>query len=144
MWEGTFRGATLTQAEIHDSSWAESGPLQRKIVENIFRTQLGLQRNGDGPHGEDAFARVVKTAPELYGSGPNPEAGLARGALCPAVVEEMSVPPPGGEIIQPRDHAPLLARYYDFASEIMVRPRAAIVHMAPEKAGRKTSPGGKA
>ena len=99
MWEGSFKEHLLPTGEVHDSSWEQSGPLQRKVVEKIFWVHWNLWQKTNRPQGEDAFMRVVKTAPQAYGGGPHLEVGLSRGSLCPAVVEDMSVPPPGVPII---------------------------------------------
>ena len=42
MWEGSFKDTDLQCSERWDSSWEKSGPLQRRVVENIFKVQLKL------------------------------------------------------------------------------------------------------
>ena len=93
-------------------------------MQRIFATQVKFLQSAQLPMGEDAFWRVVKAPPSSYiGEAATTGGPLPRGALCPAVVNEMSVPPAGGRAIDPCERSPVLEQYDGNAERIMVRPQ---------------------
>ena len=45
---------------------------------------------------------------------------LPRGAVCPAVVDELDVPTAGGRLIDPKHHSAMLQFYYDNTEETVI------------------------
>ena len=132
MWSGSLHGACLVPGERWDTSWDESTPLQRRIVRGIMKSIRENLLKGDvgecASRDEDAFRRIVKTSASSYG-GIEAEAGtdcFPRGAVCPLVPSELSVPPAGVQPVDPTLYSSSFRHYYKFAEEMMLRPAAAV------------------
>ena len=121
-WDGDFHG-DFSLKEYWDNSWRLAGPQSRLIVENIHLQFRAFQQPEGTPQGEDAFRRVMLGIPG-YGcslSTTDSQAGeLPRGAMCPAVVDEMAIPPPG-KALDPTTTSPTLQYYYKNALRMMLR-----------------------
>ena len=134
MWRGTLHGMDVEPVDDHGASWRTATPLQRRIVSGMFGRHLQSFRSGRRLQSEgeraSALSHVCK-GPLVHYAGsilPEPAADntLPKGALCPLVVGELSIPPVGVSIIDPRDCSPTLARYYEDALEKMVLDRSSV------------------
>lgn len=103
--------------------------MQRGIVSGIMRSYIDTDLGDEAARGEDAFRRSTKTSSDPY-TGPGGEAKggscLARGSVCPLVLDELSVPPPGVTPIDPTLHSEAAKHYYHLAEQTMLRNPASI------------------
>jgi len=125
MWEGGVSCQPLRHAS-EGASWKDAGPLQRRVVKHFFDIHLSDVRAGrrlcEGKR-EQAFFHVTKSENHIYNGGPDEHNldTLPKGAICPLVVNELSIPPPGVAPVDPTLHSATLSHYYTQALDTMVR-----------------------
>ena len=129
LWRGSLTDVDLLPRERRDSSWESATPMQRRIVGGIMRSYIDNDLGDEAARGEDAFRRATKTFSDPY-TGPGGEAEgsscLARGSVCPLVLDELSMPPPGVTPIDPTLHSEAVKHYYHLAEQMMLRNPASI------------------
>ena len=66
------------------------------------------------------FRSVIKSSSGVYSLEADAKGSLPRGAMCPAVIEEISLPPAGSVVLDPVEVAPELHRFCNNATECML------------------------
>ena len=133
MWQWTLHGVDVDQVDDHGPSCRTATPLRKRVVSCMFGRHPKSFRFGRLLHSEgeraSALSHVCKD-PSVHSAGsilPEPAADntLRKGALCPLVVGELSIPP-SRVASDPRDCSPTLARYYEDTLEEMMLDRSSV------------------
>ena len=90
----------------------------------ILAAHRGQLPPADAPQGEDAFVRLTGSSLTAYNAGRDAaQSGfLSRGAVCPLVIDEISLPTGVGPPINPIDMSEQVATYYENAKATILMP----------------------
>ena len=132
MWLGSLKDAQLWGQHGCEKLWTSATPLQKKLATKIFEKHVAALLSGRRLDSEGsqalAFERICKAPVADYEGSPlsTYHDTLPKGALCPLVVAELSVPPRGSRPVDPCDFSTALHRYYQDAERLMARPDLAV------------------
>ena len=131
LWKGRLDLAEVSgEGPTPTAEWGQASPSQRRIVRELAMELADQEHNPCGLSDVECFSKITGGAtqayPEVVKTPSGVNKGLDRGAMCPAVAEQVSVPPSSNRPIHPQRHSARVRAYYDRAEETMLKKDAEV------------------